>query len=267
MAIELLRSSEDASVQQRVPIMASLALVRIRRGDPGADDLLDRALALAIPTSELNRIGRVTAALAEQAWYQGRPADVVRATGVGLAHVHGHTAPWIKGELLFWQSRAQPVGLIAGDIAEPYGLMLSGDWRAAAGAWERIGMPYEQALALAEGSEAALREALTILDRLGAGPLGAIVRRRLRELGARGIPRGPNEVTRANPSGLTAKELQVLHLLAEGCTSAQLARRLHRSPKTIDHHVCSLLEKLDVHSRTAAVAVAFARGIIAASPP
>jgi DNA-binding CsgD family transcriptional regulator len=263
MATELLRSSEYASVQQRVTIMATLAVVRIRRGDPGADELLDQAFALAIPTSELNRIGRVAAARAEQAWYRGKPADVVRATAVGLAHVHGHTAPWINGELLFWQSRAQPVGPIAGDVAEPYRLMLSGDWRAAADAWERIGMPYEQALALAEGSEAALREALTILDRLGADPLGAIVRGRLRELGARGIPRGPNEVTRANPSGLTAKELEVLRLLAQGCTTAQVARRLHRSPKTVDHHVCSLLEKLDVHSRLEAVAVAFARGIIA----
>jgi DNA-binding CsgD family transcriptional regulator len=262
MATELLRSSEYTGVQQRVTIMATLALVRLRRGDPGADELLDQAFALAIPTSELNRIGRVAAARAEQAWYEGIPADVVRATAIGLAHVHGHTAPWINGELLFWQSRAQPVGPITGDVAEPYRLMLSGNWRAAADAWGRIGMPYEQALALAEGSEEALREALAILDRLGSGPLAAIVRRRLRELGVRGIPRGPNEVTRANPSGLTAKELEVLYLLTQGCTSAQLARRLHRSPKTVDHHVCSLLAKLGVHSRTEAVAVAFARGII-----
>jgi DNA-binding CsgD family transcriptional regulator len=242
--------------------MATLALVRLRRGDPGADELLDQAFALAIPTGELNRIGRVATARAEQAWYQGRLPDVLQATAIGLAHVDGHTAPWINGELLFWQSRAQPVAPDTGDIAEPYRLMLSGDWRAAASAWELIGMPYEQALALAEGPEGALREALVILDRLGAGPLASIVRRRLRELGARSIPRGPNEVTRANPSGLTAKELEILNLLAQGCTGAQLARRLHRSPKTIENHVCSLLEKLGVHSRVEAVAVAFTRGII-----
>jgi DNA-binding CsgD family transcriptional regulator len=262
MATELLRSSEEAGVQQRVTIMATLALVRLRRGDPGADELLDQAFALAIPTGELNRIGRVATARAEQAWYQGRLPDVLQATAIGLAHVDGHTAPWINGELLFWQSRAQPVAPDTGDIAEPYRLMLSGDWRAAASAWELIGMPYEQALALAEGPEGALREALVILDRLGAGPLASIVRRRLRELGAHSIPRGPNEVTRANPSGLTAKELEILNLLAQGCTGAQLARRLHRSPKTIENHVCSLLEKLGVHSRVEAVAVAFARGII-----
>jgi hypothetical protein len=53
--------------------------------------------------------------------------------------------------------------------------MLQGDWRAAADAWAHIGMPYEHALALAEGPEQALREALAILDALGAGPLAAIV--------------------------------------------------------------------------------------------
>jgi IS30 family transposase len=51
-------------------------------------------------------------------------------------------------------------------------------------------------------------------------------------------------------------------LLAQGCSTAQLAHRLHRSPKTVDRHVCSLFEKLDVHSRTEAVAAAYARGIV-----
>ena len=123
-------------------------------------------------------------------------------------------------------------------------------------------MPYEQALALAEGAEAALRESLAILDRLGAAPLAVMVRRRLRERGARRIPRGPNESTRANPAGLTTKEWEILSLLAHGTSNAQLARRLHRSTKTIDHHVSAILEKLGVRSRTEAVAAAFALGVI-----
>jgi DNA-binding CsgD family transcriptional regulator len=147
-------------------------------------------------------------------------------------------------------------------VAEPYQLMLEGDWRAAADAWARIGMPYEHALALADGPEEALRESLTILDELGAAPLGAIVRRRLRERGVRGIPRGPRDATRANPSGLTPKEMEILHLLTNGCSTAQLARRLHRSPKTVEHHVSSLLGKLGVHSRAEAIAAAYARGIV-----
>ena len=265
MASEQMRSAEVTGVTQRVTVLTTLALVRMRRGDPGTDELLDEALELATPTSEVSRIARVAAARAEQAWYRGTLADVARETAIGLASVRGHTTPWLNGELLFWQSRAQAGGPIAGRLAEPYQLLLAGDWRAAACAWERIGMPYEQALALAEGPEDALREALIVLDRLGAGPLAAIVRRRLRERGARGIPRGPNEATRASPSGLTTKELQVLQLLAQGCTNAQLARRLHRSPKTIDHHVSAILEKLGVHSRTEAVATALARGMVGAT--
>lgn len=263
MAEELLRTAEVTGPTQRVTVMTTLAVVRIRRGDPGAEPLLDEALALALPTAEVNRIARVAAARAEHAWYQGRLADVLTESSIGLAQVLEHPSPWLNGELLYWQSRVRPTA-ISGEVAGPYRLMLTGDWRAAAEAWARIGAPYEQALALAEGTEESLRQALAIVERLGAGPLAAIVRRRMRDLGVRSIPRGPNETTRANPSGLTRKELEVLRLLAAGCSNAQLARRLHRSPKTIDHHVSSLLEKLGVHSRAEAVAAAFARGILAA---
>ena len=181
-----------------------------------------------------------------------------------MSQVNGHTAPWIKGELLWWQSRAQAIVSIPADVAPPFQFMLAGDWRAAATAWERIGMPYEQALALAEGSEGALREALGILG-LGAGPLAAIVRRRLRERGAKGVPRGRRDTTRANPQGLTSKEVEVLFLLALGDSNAQLGRRLHRSTKTIDHHVSAILEKLGVRTRAEAVATAYALGIVSAN--
>jgi DNA-binding CsgD family transcriptional regulator len=266
MATELMRGSEVMGVQQQITVMVTLALVRLRRGDPGADELLDQAMQLALPTSELNRIGRVAAARAERAWYEGRFADVARETAIGLEHLRGHTAPWIHGELLFWRSRVEPRAADVGAVAEPYRLLLQGDWQAAADAWARIGMPYERALALAEGPEQALREALAILEGLEAAPLATIVRRRMRERGVRSVPRGPNEATRANPSGLTAKEFEVLQLLAQGCSSAQVARRLHRSPKTVDHHVGSLLQKLGVHSRAEAVAAAYAQGMISATP-
>lgn len=262
MASELLRGSEATGVQQRITLLASLATVRLRRGDPGADELLAEALELAVPTCELNRIGRVAAARAEQAWYAGRYAEVARETELGLRHVRGHTAPWIHGELLFWQSRVQPVGPIAERIAEPYRLMLAGEWRSAAGAWERLGMPYERALALAEGPEDALLEALAILDGLEAGPLASIVRQRLRKLGVRGVPRGPRAATRGNPAGLTAREVEVLRLLVSGHTNSKLAKRMHVSSKTVEHHVSAILDKLDVHTRTEAVAAAFGLGIV-----
>ena len=264
MAEELLRSPDISGVQQRITLMVTLALVRIRRDDPGSEQLLDQAFGLALPTCELNRVGRVAAARAEHAWYRGDLDRVAREAAVGLSHVNGHTAPWIKGELLWWQSRTQPLASIPTDVAPPFQCMLAGEWRAAATAWESIGMPYERALALAEGPEEALREALGILDDLGAGSLAAIVRRRLRERGAKGVPRGPRDTTRANPQGLTSKEVEVLSLLALGDSNAQLGRRLHRSTKTIDHHVSAILEKLGVRTRAEAVASAYALGIVSA---
>ena len=264
IADELLRGSEVSGVQQRITILVTLAVVRLRRGDPGADAPLEEALKLALPTGEINRIGRVTAARAEQAWLRGDMDRVSREALVGLECVRGHTAPWVKGELMFWLSRAQVIDCIPVDVAEPYRLLLADKWREAAAVWADLGMPYEQALALAQGSEEELRDALTVLDRLGATPLAALVRRRLREWGATGIPRGPNETTRANPAGLTAKEIEVLALLALGRSNAQLARRLHRSTKTVDHHVSAILGKLGVRSRTEAVAAAFALGVIPA---
>ena len=63
------------------------------------------------------------------------------------------------------------------------------------------------------------------------------------------------------PAGLTAKEIEVLRLLVQGCTNAQLARQLHRSTKTVDHHVSSILDKLGVRSRSEAIVAAFELGI------
>ena len=262
MAIDLLRNAELTGTPQRIMSLATLALVRIRRGDPGADGLLDEALTLAEPTGELNRIGRVAAARAEQAWLNGDLERVAREAALGLQHVGVHTAPWIKGELTFWLSRAQALDQPPVDIAAPYRLMQGSEWLEAAAIWEEMGMPYEQALSLAEGPEDAQRRALAILDKLGASPLAIIVRRRLRERGARGIPRGPSDTTRANSAGLTAKEIEVLGLLAHGISNAQLAHRLRRSTKTIDHHVSAILAKLGARSRTEAVTTALAQGLI-----
>ena len=190
--------------------------------------------------------------------------DCQMMTTVGLRELADRKIPWVKGELLFWQSKVQAVDPNSGHTPEPYRLMLAGEWQVAADAWETIGMPYEQALSLAEGSDEALLQSLAILDRLGALPLEAIVRKRLRERGVRGVPRGPREASRVNPKGLSDKEFGVLALLVEGCSNAQIARRLHRSTKTIDHQVSAILAKLEVHSRAEAVAVAFGLGLFGA---
>jgi DNA-binding CsgD family transcriptional regulator len=260
MATELLQGSEVTGVQQRITILATQALVRLRRGDPGADAFLTGRSASAPSEAQPHRPRRARGALSVPGTC-GDTSTSAREAVRGLAHVRGYTSPWIKGELLFWVSRVQPVDS-ADDVAEPYRLMLQGQWRAAAQAWQHLGMPYEQALSLAQGPEDALREALGILDGLGAAPLAAMVRLRLRQP-ARRIPRGPRAATRRNPR-VSRREVQVLTLLVAGHTNSQLAHRLHLSAKTVEHHVSAILEKLDVHSRTEAVAAAFGLGIVKA---
>ena len=255
----------DALAWERLPGLVALALVRARRGDPGVEAILDEAARFALPTRELLRVGPVAAARAEVAWYLGDLKRVAEEAAAGLEAAVGHRDPWIQGELAYWRRRADPALQVDPElVAEPYALMIEGDWEGAAAAWQQLGMPYERALALADGPEEALRESLTILESLGAGPLTAIVRQRLRMAGARGIPRGPRASTRANPAGLTSREVQVLALLVRGHTNSELANRLHLSTKTVEHHISSILEKLEVHSRTEAVAAAFGLGIVKA---
>jgi len=70
------------------------------------------------------------------------------------------------------------------------------------------------------------------------------------------VARGPRPSTRTNGSGLTAREVDVLRLLADGLRNAAIAERLFLSPRTVDHHVSAILRKLDVKSRGEAVAEA-----------
>jgi DNA-binding NarL/FixJ family response regulator len=64
---------------------------------------------------------------------------------------------------------------------------------------------------------------------------------------------------------LTARELQVLLLLAEGLASAEIAARLFISPKTVSTHIDRILVKLDVRSRAQAVALAYRRELVPAA--
>jgi DNA-binding NarL/FixJ family response regulator len=63
------------------------------------------------------------------------------------------------------------------------------------------------------------------------------------------------------PFGLTARERQVLALVASGATNREVGERLHMAEKTASVHVSRILAKLDVRSRTEAAAVAHRHGL------
>jgi DNA-binding CsgD family transcriptional regulator len=239
----------------RIVALSVLGLVRARRGDPDVWAILDEAWRLASLTGELQRIEPAVTARAEAAWLEGRPelvaADVEVALDLALLRHQG----WIVGELAFWRWRAGQLDEMHHG-ADPYALQMTGDWESAASAWDELESPYEAALARADGDEAAQRRALDELNRLGARPAAAIVARRMRKHGVRGIPRGPRETTQKNAALLTRRELDVLRLLAEGLRNAEIAERLVVSRRTVDHHVSAILRKLDARTRVEAVAAA-----------
>jgi DNA-binding CsgD family transcriptional regulator len=251
----------------RIPALVALALLRARRGDPDCWPLLDEALAIAEPAGELQHSAPVAAARAEVAWLEGRPDAVLAATADALTVAVQYRVPWVIGELACWRWRAGLETPHEG-AAEPYACEMSGHWEAAAHQWERRGCPYEAALARAGADdESVLREALSALQRLGAHATAHVVARRLRELGAHDLPRGPRASTRSNDAHLTAREREVLELMAQGLRNADIAARLYLSSKTVEHHISAILAKLDVRSRAEAIAHALAHGLVPSDAP
>jgi DNA-binding CsgD family transcriptional regulator len=246
----------------RIPALAALGLVRVRRGDPGAQQILDEALTLARLTGEAQRLVPVLAARAELAWFAGQRDGVAAAAREGLASLNGGRPASDRDRLTYWLWKVDELGgeTFAGE--GPYARLAAGDWRGAAGCWAALGCPYEEAEALAHGDIDAAQRALEIFLTLGAAPAVDWARSRLRELGVTRVPRGRRASTRAHPAGLTTREREILAMIARGLRNPQIADRLFVSPKTVEHHVSSILGKLGVTSRDVAAARAREEGWI-----
>jgi DNA-binding CsgD family transcriptional regulator/tetratricopeptide (TPR) repeat protein len=238
-------------------------VLAIRRGEDDGGQLAG-ALTLAAPTGETQRLVPVACARAEAAWLAGRPDDIVTAVDAAWPAAIARPNRWALGELSWWLAVAgvrRPTPL---PVARPFQLLLDGAWQAAAAAWRELGCPLWTAQALASSPDLAdAREALELVDRIGAPAVRTAILRGRHTAGIP-VPRGPQSARRANPAGLTARELEVLRLLAEGLSNAELAQRLFLSEKTVGHHVSSVLHKLGEPTRSRAVAAALRRRIVAA---
>jgi DNA-binding CsgD family transcriptional regulator/tetratricopeptide (TPR) repeat protein len=245
----------------RFPALVVAGHLRARRGEPGAESMLDEAVSFAHGTGELQRIGPATIARAEAAWLAGDAAAARTVASAGYEVARLRDGGWYRGALAFWLWRCDGLEQLPDNIAEPYRLHISGDWRAAADMWAALGCPYERALALADGDAEARRESFDILERLGARATVGALRRDLRGRGVRALPRGPRQTTRQNPAGITASQMKVLMLLARGLPNAEIARQLYLSPRTVDHHVSAILAKLGVRTRGEVADAARGRGL------
>jgi DNA-binding CsgD family transcriptional regulator len=143
------------------------------------------------------------------------------------------------------------------------------EWRRAVAAFERFGHVYETARSRArlaavlratgQAAEATeeISRARESATRLGAQSLLA----ELRTLAGPGAPTSRTPASRRDEP-LTARENEVLTLVAEGRSNREIAQQLFISAKTVSVHVSNILAKLDAAGRTEAVAVARRRGLL-----
>ncbi len=249
----------------RFPARVALARARIRMGTP-EDGVLDEAHSLPTSQRDVMRSAPLAVVEAEALWL-GLSRPGARA-GLRAAHEQAARAQgqrWTLAETALWLKILDEPGSLnlqtLPRLRAPYQAHLAGDWRKAADEWSKLGCPYEQAIALSAGDEAAQREALSLFDRVGAVPAAARLRRMMRARGARAIPRGPIAKTRASPAGLTQRQSEVFSLLVKGLSNAQIAQRLSISHKTAEHHVSAMMARLGVSKRWEAAAAARRQGL------
>ena len=258
--IETILSRVYASDVYRFPALVALARLRLRWGEPDAATPLEEVRRLATSQAELQRSLYLGVLLAERAWLSDVEGAEISEATTSLREIYSlavnRGALWAADDAALWLHTLCDVELDAAALASPFREHCEGRWQAAAAGWAVLGRPYEEAMALSEGDDEAQRRALEIFDRLSAGPAAARLRRRMRAKGLRAIPRGPIADTRANPSGLTRRQSQVLSLVDEGLSNMEIATRLCISPKTAEHHVSAIIARLGVASRRDAAVAA-----------
>ncbi|MEX2293042.1 MAG: LuxR C-terminal-related transcriptional regulator [Acidimicrobiales bacterium] len=247
-AEEAFATAEDMSGQQS----AGLALVRLAQGR------IDEAS------------GIITRMLAEQSWNQltrakllpARVQIAVAADDLGAAEdataeleriAAEYASPLLMAAGLTCRGRVQ---LAAGKSAAACGTL-----RDALHRWQELEVPYEEAtvrLLLGQGCRQcgdddgagrSLANAAAIFDRLGAS------------LDARSTRDLTTTAQAALPAELTAREAEVLRLVASGQTNKEMAASLFLSERTVARHLSNIFTKIGATSRTAAAAFAYEHGL------
>jgi ATP/maltotriose-dependent transcriptional regulator MalT len=262
---EVLASGVRPAVDPWLPLRleAELRLAQGRVAEAAA--VIERGLADA----DLRRSERFTWPMLVVA------AQVAAAGAPGLLDDLRHravespvTGPVLRGLALTFAAEADRAA----------GTVVRSECDEAVAAWEQVGNPYRLARALMGAAEAAaadgdrpaaavhVRRAAEIADRLGARPLREqadwLARRaRLTLAGDPAAPAAEPGEHAQREYGLTARELEVLRLLALGRSNRDIAAELFISAKTASVHVSNIMAKLGVASRVEAAAIAYRLGL------
>jgi predicted ATPase/DNA-binding CsgD family transcriptional regulator len=258
---EDLIKKEDQPPVVKIEALVVVATVKMRRGDDALPLLLE-AKEKAFETMEPQRIIPAIIALLEYEWITGK--SLIEKTDLDYAITSLEFKGFIyeKSEFSFWLLKARKQKLPIEGFYEGYNTNNAKLALKASGLWKQLGCLYKQALTLFEGNDDNKREAIEIIDKLGAEAICEKMKFEMRASGIKKIPRGTRKSTKSNPANLTGRELDVLQLLKDDLQNKEIAAKLFISPKTVDHHISAIFFKLDVNSRTKAVQEAIRLAII-----
>jgi DNA-binding CsgD family transcriptional regulator len=246
----------------KIGSLVVLATIKIRRGEADALAYLQEAKSLAFVSKEPHRFIPVVIACLEYEWLTTTRVLGEEEIKQCVDLVQKINNIFLNCEFAYWLFKTRAQNVAIENLCEPYIFLNQRKAGKAADFWEEKGCPYDKALALSEGNENDKKIAVSIFQQLGATAVCDKLKSEMRAAGIKKIPRGLRESTKANPAGLTNRELDVLQLLQKAAHNKEIAGTLFISSKTVDHHISSILFKLDVNSRSKAVTEAVRLGIL-----
>jgi DNA-binding CsgD family transcriptional regulator len=257
-----LLQNEDKPRAFTLSALLVVAKINFRTGKGEAISFLQRAKTVAFKTMELQKIIPLLIALLEYEWLTGNSLIEKEELDNVLGRIDQSIYVAENSELAFWLFKTRNQRLLLPEMYAGYEVTGLANVRKAAATWHKAGCAYAEAFALYEGNEADKKNALTIFQQLGASAICEKIKMEMRSGGIKKIPRGLRESTKMNPARLTNRELDILQLLQKAVQNKEIAQTLFISPKTVDHHISSILFKLEVNSRVKAVAEATRLGIL-----
>lgn len=267
LAVRLARSSLEGIAAP--PVFAfsarlAAAVTAARQGDPGADAQLAQLADMACQIGNRDQEDIVRLFRIEMLVLTDRN-DAARLLWHELQE-HGGTG-FIRGSRLLWAHRLGielPSALT--DMPGPIALELAGDTAGAAQEWRAAGYSFMSMLAWlwapGEAIEEALLHAREASDAMGTSAATEAILRlaKLRGVAMSGKAkkRGPYRASRNHPLGLTQREVDILRMIVDGVSNREIAHRLNRSLRTIEHHVSAILGKMGIENRVQAALYAVA---------
>ena len=262
LVTEKLLQNANLPIIIRIGALIVFSTVKMRRGEKNVEHLLIEAKEKAFDTCEIQRVVPSIVALLEYEWITGIEIIENRDIDSVIEEVNKGGKSFDCSEFFYWLFKTRKRQLQLNEIFEGYKSAKKSDVIKASTFWESIGCTYKQALLLFNGNEIDKRKAMTIVQKLGADAIFEKMKEEMKASGVKRIPRGIRKTTKSNMAFLTIRELNVLQLIKEELKNREIAERLYISPKTVDHHVSSILFKLDVRSRLSAIQKATDLGIV-----